>query len=178
MKTPQTPQTPQTPRTIVVALVGAAITAACVHIVDPREAANTDVGLQVWAQVTPATLSIRDTVTRLRIRVNVKNPGRDTLRIDNGGLPCSATTDPVDGRGLQHSMRIGDDTDPLDAGPRGDVCGTLLLVFPPRRTRSVDFYVTIKGWRAGGWPVVTEEYRVRSYFAGYEGYSAVFTLIP
>ena len=159
-------------------LFAAATALACVHIIDPREAANTDVGLQVWAQVSPLTLSIRDTVTRLRIRVSAKNPGRDTIRVNNGGLPCSATPDPVDGRGLQHSMRIADANEDLNAGPPGDVCGTTLLLFPPRRTRAIDFFVTIKGWKAGPWPLVTQGYRVRSYFAGYEGESAEFTLVP
>ncbi len=160
------------------ALVGVTIVAACVQIIDPRDAANTDAGLQVWAQVSPLTLSIRDTVTRVRIRISAKNPGRDTLHVNNGGMPCSATVDPVDGRGLLHSMRIGNETDPLDAGPRGDVCGTTLAVFPPRRTRAVDFYVTMKGWRSGGWSLAPDEYRVRGFFAGYEGYSTVLTLVP
>jgi len=159
-------------------LLAAATVLACVHIIDPREAANTDVGLQVWAQVSPLTLSITDTVSRLRIRVSAKNPGRDTIRVVNGGLPCSATLDPVIGQGLEHSMRIADGADDLNAGPHGDTCGTLLLIFPPRRSRSIDFYVTIKGWKAGGWPLVTQTYRVRSYFAGYEGYSTIFTLVP
>lgn len=158
-------------------LLAATTALACVHIIDPREAANTDVGLQVWAQVSPLTLSVTDTVSRLRIRVSAKNPGRDTIRVNNGGLPCSAPLDPVDGQGLQHSVRIADANDDLNAGPHGDVCGTALLIFPPRRTRSIDFYVTIKGWKSGGWPLVMQEYRVRSYFAGYEGNSTVFTLV-
>ena len=159
-------------------LLAAATALACVHIIDPREAANTDVGLQVWAQVSPQTLSITDTVSRLRIRVSAKNPGRDTIRVVNGGLPCSVPLDPVGGQGLEHSMRIADDNHDLNAGPGADVCGTALLIFPPRHTRSIDFYVTIKGWKAGSWPLVAQPYRVRSYFAGYEGYSAAFTLVP
>lgn len=160
----------------VAALTAAAV--ACAHFIDPREAANTDVGLQVWASVVPTTLSIRDTVSRLRIRISAKNPGQDTVRVDNGGSPCTTPLDPAASRGVQHSMRIADADNDLDAGPRADLCGTTLLIFPPKRTRAVDFYVTIKQWRAGGWPLVARDYRVRSYFAGYEGYSALFTLVP
>jgi hypothetical protein len=151
---------------------------ACVQLIDPKSAANTDIGLQVWAQVTPVEFSVQDTVSRIRIRISAKNPGTDTIRIENGGPACDQTTDPVDARGLLHSMRIADDARPLEAGPGGDVCGTSFLVFGPKRTRSWDFFVTIPAWRAAGYPVVAQEYRVRSYFAGYEGYSALFKLIP
>lgn len=148
------------------------------HIIDPREAANTDVGLQVWVTVTPLSLSISDSVTRVRVRVSAKNPGRDTLAIDNGGLPCVLTDDPIDSKGLLHSMRIADDDSEFDAGPRGDVCGTSLLIFPPRRTRQRDFYITTRSWTDSGYPLVARDYRVRSYFAGYEGYSAVLRMVP
>ncbi len=155
-----------------------AVLGACVHLIDPRQAANTDIGLQVWAQVTPTSFSVSDTVSRIRIRVSVKNPGQDTVRVDNGGPACDQRPDPVDGRGLLHSMRIGDDTRDLNAGPGADICGTTLLVFPPKRSRSWDFYVSIPQWKAAGYPVLTQEYRARSYFAGYEGYSALFKLTP
>lgn len=166
-------------RVLVAAIpIAAALSVACVHLIDPRQAANTDIGLQVWAQVVPIEVSVRDTVTRLRIRVSAKNPGRDTIKVNNGGPPCSVPLDPADGRYLMHSMRIADENSDLDAGPGGDVCGQTLLTFPPRRTRSVDFYITMTKWKAGGWPLTPQQYRVRSYFAGYEGYSTVFTLNP
>ena len=158
-------------------LLGALFAAACVHIIDPREAANTDVGLQVWVQVAPLTLSMRDTVTRLRIRVYAKNPGRDTIRVANGGLPCTQPLDPVTGQGLEFSARMAEDNNELNAGPPQDLCGTSLLVFSPRRQRSYDFRLSMKEWQAG-WPVVAKEYRVRSFFAGYEGYQAVVTVTP
>ena len=166
-------------RVFVVAIaIAAAASAACVHLIDPRESANTDIGLQVWAQVSPIGISASDTVTRLRVRINAKNPGRDTIRVNNGGPPCSMPLDPATGQYLMHSMRIADENSDLDAGPRGDLCGPTFLTFPPRRTRSIDFYVTMKQWKAGGWPMTPKQYRVRSYFAGYEGYSTVFTLQP
>ena len=148
------------------------------RLIDPRLAANTDVGLQVWAQVVPTELSLSDTVSRLRIRVTAKNPGQDTIFVDNGGPTCDVQPDPIAGRGLLQSMRIADDTHPLTAGPGGDQCGTTILLFSPKRSRSWDFYVTIKQWKAAGFPAVAQEYRVRSYFAGYEGYSALFKLTP
>ena len=158
--------------------LAAAAFVACVDFLDPREAANTDLGLQVWAQVSPIELSVRDTVTRVRIRVSAKNPGRDTITVNNGGPPCSMPLDPAAGRNLMHSMRIADDNSDLDAGPRADLCGQTLLTFPPRRTRSVDFFVTVKRWKDGGWALTPQQYRVRSYFAGYEGYGTVFKLLP
>jgi hypothetical protein len=154
-----------------------ALLMACVQIIDPREAANTDVGLQVWVQVAPATLSIRDTLTRVRIRVYAKNPSRDTLRINNGGSPCDTPLDPATSQGVLFSARIVDDDDELNAGPPKDLCGTSSLMFTPRRQRSFDFYVTIKEWKVD-YAVVAKEYRVRSYFAGYEGYQALLTVTP
>jgi len=162
-------------------LVGAIVASAlgaCVHLIDPRTASNTDIGLQVWVQVTPAEFSVSDTVNRIRIRINAKNPGQDTIVVDNGGPGCDRQPDPAVGRGLEHSMRIGDDAHPLDAGPSGDVCGNTFLKFPPKKTRPFDFYVSIAEWKRQGFKVVTQEYRIRSYFAGYEGYSALFKLIP
>lgn len=159
-------------------MVGLPALGACVHLIDPRQAANTDIGLQVWAQVTPTVFSISDTVSRIRIRINAQNPGQDTVVVENGGPTCDQRLDPVDGRGLLHSMRIADDTRALNAGPGADICGTTLLIFPPRKMRSWDFFVSVKAWQAGGFPLVTQEYRARSYFAGYEGYSALFRLVP
>lgn len=155
----------------------AAAVSSCVHLIDPRQAANTDIGLQVWAQVTPTEFPMSDTVSRIRIRINAKNPGQDTILVDNGGPACDIQPDPSAGRGLLHSMRIADDTHQLAAGPGGDLCGTTILKFKPKQTRSWDFYVTMRQWTAAGYPIVTQEYRVRSYFAGYEGYSALFKLI-
>jgi hypothetical protein len=151
---------------------------ACVHLVDPRQAANTDIGLQVWAQVVPVEFSVQDTTSRIRIRINAKNPGQDTIRVDNGGPACDKQPDPAAGRGLLFSMRIADDTHLLDAGPGADLCGTTILIFVPKKTRSWDFYVSMADWKASGIPLVTQEYRARSYFAGYEGYSALFKLVP
>jgi hypothetical protein len=151
---------------------------ACVHLIDPATAANTEIGLQVWAQVVPTEFSISDTVSRIRIRVNAKNPSLDTIFVENGGPTCDKQPDPIDGRGLLFSMRIADDTHLLDAGPGKDLCGTTILKFVPRKTRTWDFYVTMPEWKAAGYPIVTGEYRARSFFAGYEGYSALFKLVP
>lgn len=157
--------------------LAAAHLVACVHLIDPRESANTEIGLQVWAQVTPIEISLRDTVTSIRVRINAKNPGRDTIIVNNGGPPCSIPLDPAQGRYLMHSYRVASELNELDAGPRGDLCGQTLLKFAPRRTRSVDFRFTMKQWR-GGWTVGTQQFRVRSYFAGYEGYGGVITVKP
>jgi hypothetical protein len=93
---------------------------ACVHLIDPATAANTEIGLQVWAQVVPTEFSISDTVSRIRIRINAKNPGNDTILVENGGPACDKQPDPIDGVGLLFSMRIGDDNHLLDAGPGAD----------------------------------------------------------
>ena len=167
----------RSPRVLAAALLAAALGVACVHLIDPRETANTDIGLQVWAVVTPIEISLSDTVTSIRVRINAKNPGRDTITVNNGGPPCSITPDPAEGRYLMHSLRVASDANELDAGPRGDFCGATLLKFPPRRTRSVDFRFTMKTWR-NGWTVGAQQYRLRSYFAGYEGYSGVITVTP
>ncbi len=152
--------------------------AACVRLIDPRTAANTDIGLQVWVTVTPTQFSISDTASRIRIRVSAKNPGNDTIVVDNGGPACDKQADPLAGRGLLFSMRIGDDTRILDAGPGADICGTTLLLFVPKKSRSWDFYVSMKSWQDAGYPLLAQEYRARSFFAGHEGYSALFKLTP
>ena len=144
-------------RQIGYAAAACAVLTACVHLIDPREAANTDIGLQVWAQVTPTEFSVSDTISRIRIRINAKNPGQDTIDVDNGGPTCDVQPDPATGRGLLQSMRIADDTHQMDAGPGADICGTTTLRFVPKKTRSWDFYVSMKQWRASGRPPLTQE---------------------
>jgi hypothetical protein len=157
-------------------LVGALT--ACVHLIDPATAANTDIGLQVYVTVTPTELRISDTTSYIRIRVTAKNPGSDTVRVVNGGPACDKTPDPIDGTGLLWSMRIADESHVVDAGPGGDVCGMIPLTFLPKKPRSFDFFVSAKSWQASGFPIVAKEYRARSFFAGYEGYSALFRVVP
>jgi len=79
----------------VVAVAALAVLGSCVHLIDPRQAANTDIGLQVWVQVLPVEFSTSDTVSRIRIRVSAKNPGQDTIHVDNGGPTCDVQPDPA-----------------------------------------------------------------------------------
>lgn len=55
---------------------------------------NTDVGLRVWAAVSPSSISIRDTTATLRIRVYVANPTSHEITVSTGGPPYVSTTNP------------------------------------------------------------------------------------
>jgi hypothetical protein len=110
-------------------LVALAFLSACGDsIVGP----NTDVGLAVWAEVSPSTASISDTAAALRIRVYVSNTSFKEIRVRSGGPPYGFTNDPARSQGLWGSTRIANDSDPLHAGPSVDWWGDSVYVFPPR----------------------------------------------
>ena len=48
---------------------------------------NTDVGLRVWADVSPRILNIRDTAATLIIRVYVENGSSHEITVVSGGPP-------------------------------------------------------------------------------------------
>ena len=139
---------------------------------------NTTIGLRVWAEVAPATLSIRDTAAVLRIRVYVENPAGDTLRVRSGAPPFIFTSDPTRSQGLKVSFRIASATDSLNAGPNTDYWGDSVYVFPPHDVEYTEATVSIHQWRVAGWPLVPGHLRLRAWFNGHEGSSAPFQLVP
>ena len=156
-------------------LVALAFLSACSDsIVGP----NTDVGLAVWAEVSPSTASITDTAAALRIRVYVSNSSFKEIRVRSGGPPYGFTNDPARSQGLWGSTRIANDSDPLHAGPSVDWWGDSVYVFPPRYREYNERVWTLKEWRALGWPLVPGRYRVRSWFNAREGRSSDFMLTP
>jgi hypothetical protein len=139
---------------------------------------NTDVGLSVWAEVSPASSSSQDSTTPLSLRVYVANPTYHVISVVGGGPPYVFTGDPARAVGLWGSMRIASDTSPLNAGPSADWFGDSVYVFSPRRVEYNEMRITLRDWRAGGWPVIPGVYRVRSWFNAREGKSALLTLTP
>jgi hypothetical protein len=139
---------------------------------------NTDLGLRVWAEVSPARVSVRDTARVLRIRVYVTNPRGDSVRVVSGGPPYVFTPDPSRSVGLWGSVRIGSAASPLNAGPNVDWWGDSVYVLPPRATMYDEYRVRLGDWRAGGWPLAAGDYRVRGWFNAREGASAELVLIP
>jgi hypothetical protein len=134
--------------------------------------------LRVWADVSPARLSLSDSTAALRVRIYVQNPGGDSLRLVSGGPPYVFTNDPADSRGLEQSFRIASADDLLRAGPGTDYWGNAVYTFGPRATRYTEAVIQLKDWRAQGYPLAPGVLRVRSYFNGREGSSATFTLVP
>jgi hypothetical protein len=149
---------------------------SCESPVAPKP--NTPIGLRVWTEVAPTSLSIGDSTATLRIRVYVENPAGDTLRVRSGGPPYIFTSDPAQSQGLEESFRIASATDFLNAGPDTDYWGDSVYVFPPHDMEYTEAVVSIRQWRAGGWPLIPGPLRVRSWFNGREGSSASFQLVP
>jgi hypothetical protein len=139
---------------------------------------NTDVGLSVWAEALPASISIQDSTTPISLRVYVANPSYHVIRVVGGGPPYVSTGDPARTVGMWGSMRIGTDTNPLNAGPNADWFGDSVYVFAPRRIQYNERRITLRDWRAGGWAVLPGIYRVRGWFNAREGKSALLTLVP
>jgi hypothetical protein len=139
---------------------------------------NTDVGLSVWAEVSPTSVSIRDSTAVLRIRVYVSNTSIVEIRVVSGGPPYRFTADPDRSQGLWGSYRIANDVDPLNAGPSVDWWGDSVYVFTARHTDYNERLVSLSDWKAGGWTLAPGRYRVRSWFNGREGKSATFDLTP
>jgi hypothetical protein len=155
-------------------LVVASLTAACSDGLAP----NTDVGLRVWAEVIPASVSVRDSAAVLRIRVNVHNPSRRVIRVVSGGPPYVFTSDPAQSRGLWGSFRIACDSSPLNCGPNTDWWGDSAYVFAPRTTQYDETVITLRTWKEGGWALRPGPYRVRAWFNAREGESALLVMLP
>lgn len=139
---------------------------------------NTPIGLLVWAEVIPDSVAISDSTATLRIRVYVENPAGDTLRVTSGGPPYVFTRDPAQSRGLEESFRIASATDSLHAGPSFDYWGKAVYVFPPYDAEYTEAVISIREWRAEGWPLAPASLRVRAWFNGHEGTSAPLTFVP
>ena len=148
--------------------------AGCRDALEP----NTDVGLHVRAEVAPNRVSLRDTASLIRMRVQVTNPSRRTIRVVSGGPPYRFAGDPARSRGLWGSLRIANDTSELNGGPGVDWWGDSVYVFPPRRGGYNEYSLTLAEWRARGAAPVAGRYRVRGWFNGREGASAELILVP
>lgn len=141
-------------------------------------APNTDVGLRVWAAVSPTTVSARDTAALLRLRVYASNPSRHAVHVVSGGPPYVFTTNPAATKGLWGSLRIANAESPLNAGPNVDWWGQPVYAFAPRETQYNEYWVSLQDWRARGWALTPGEYRIRGWFNGREGGSATLTITP
>jgi hypothetical protein len=141
-------------------------------------APNTDVGLRVWADVSPSQLSVNDSLTVVRVNVKVQNGTGRVIRVVSGGPPYVFTNDPADSKGLWGSFRVSCDRSPLNCGPSIDWWGDSVYVFKAWTTYRDEATFTLKSWRAGGWEVMVGSYTVRAWFNGREGTAASFSLSP
>ena len=139
---------------------------------------NTDVGLSVWTEVSPLYLSIRDTTTVLHMRVFVANKTNHEIRVVSGGPPYHFTNNPAPNSGLWGSLRIARGTDSLNAGPSVDWWGDSVYVYPAHYVDYDEQAITLRQWKAGGWPVTVGAYTARGWFNGREGESAPFFFVP
>ncbi|PYO80208.1 MAG: hypothetical protein DMD63_01880 [Gemmatimonadetes bacterium] len=143
----------------------------CSDVIGP----NTDVGLSVWADVSPTFLSIRDTITPIRIRVYVSNTTGHEIRVVSGGPPYVFTSDPARNSGTWGSFRITKNDSLINWGPGIDWWGDSVYVFRAHYTEYNEEVVTLAKWK--GWNLAPGLYRVRSWFNTREGRSAPFYLI-
>ncbi len=150
------------------------LVAACGDTLAP----NTDVGLRVWADVQPSSVSISNPSASLRIRVYVANPTSHAIQVVSGGPPYVFTGDPSASRGLWGSFRIANNQSPLNAGPNTDWWGQPEYHFAPKSAVYDEKVITLRDWRAGGWDLSPGRFRVRSWFNGREGESDEFVLTP
>jgi hypothetical protein len=141
---------------------------------------NTDVGLSVWTEVSPTFLSIRDTTTVLHMRVFVGNKTNHEIRVVSGGPPYVFTfgNEPLPHSGLWGSLRIARGADLLNAGPGVDWWGDSVYVFPAHHAEYNEQAMTLREWKARGWPVTAGNYIARGWFNGREGKSALFFFVP
>jgi hypothetical protein len=143
-------------------------------------APNTDVGLSVWTQVSPSVLSIRDTNTVIHMRVFVANKTNHEIRVVSGGPPYVFTfgNEPLPHSGLWGSLRIARDTNSFHAGPGTDWWGDSVYVFPAHHAEYNEQTITLREWKAHGWPAPSGNYLARGWFNGREGKSAPFFFVP
>jgi hypothetical protein len=145
---------------------------------DSLLAPNTDVGLRVWVEVLPRFASVSDTTATIRIRLYFENPSSSELTIISGAPPYRFTANPAGSIGLSGSIRIAGDADSLFAGPSTDWWGQPVYTFRPRSRSYEESLIPMKTWRSGGSPVKPGKYRVRGWFNGREGKSAMLILKP
>lgn len=146
----------------------------CSELVAP----NTDVGLSVWADASPALVHLSDTAATVRIRVHAANFGRMPLRIQSGGPPYVAAADPTRGRGFAEEYRLAHGENPLTAGPTKDWGWDTVYVFGGRSQEYVETVIPMRQWSPHGVLPDTGTYTVRSYFNQREGASARFRIVP
>jgi hypothetical protein len=141
---------------------------------------NTDVGLSVWAEVSPTFLSIRDTTTVLHMRVFVGNKTNDEIRVVSGGPPYVFTfgNEPAPHSGLWGSLRVARGADLLNAGPAVDWWGDSVYVFAAHHAEYNEQAITLREWKKRGWPLTAGNYTARAWFNGREGKSAPFFFLP
>jgi hypothetical protein len=158
------------------ALAIASASSSCDSPIAPEP--NTSIGLRVWAEVIPTTLSISDTAARIRVRVYAQNPTSDSLSIISGGPPYIFTSDPTRSQGLEQGFRIASATDSLNAGPYRDYWGQPVYKFGPREGTYTEAVLGVRDWLAGGWSLAPGTLTVRAYFNGKEGSSVSLHVIP
>jgi hypothetical protein len=154
------------------ALLAAMVLMSC----DGLEPSNTDLGLRVEASVSPRLVRISDTMAVLHIRVTVTNPADTDVIIATGGPPYRITRDPEESVGLGQSFRIASSADSLNGGPSADWWGSPVDTVRAGRGVYAAHDVSLKDWRAGGWPLQPGAYRVRAYYNGREGLPAEFRI--
>lgn len=155
--------------------------AACAGVLSCTEAfepVNVDPGLNVWAEVSPAMLSIKDANRPIEVRLNVRNPTGREMRISSGGPPYVFDRNPALSKGLWGSFRIGCPEAPLNCGPNTDWFGDSVFVLPARQTVADKATFTLKEWYDGGWPITVRVYHIRVWFNGREGASATLNIVP
>lgn len=137
---------------------------------------NTDIGLRVWATVSPSSVSLRDATDSLRIRVYVANPADREITVITGGPPYVNTSNPANSKGLWGSFRIMDPGGFMRGGPAADWFGQPRYVFEPKRSEYGEHVLSLKEWIANG--LKPGVYTIRSWFNAREGESARFTVNP
>ena len=158
-------------------VLGFALT-GLVACADRLVAPNTDIGLRVWATVSPAMISIRDSTATVHLQVRVHNPSDRSIRVVSGGPPYRFTTDPANSRGLWGSIRIANRFSALNAGPNVDWWGDSVYVIAPHQVQLNEYAITLAEWRKRGWIPTPGALTVRSWFNGREGGSAALILVP
>ena len=159
-------------RACFLSIVSLALLASCS---DLPSAPNTDLGLAVWADVSPSFVGASDSEAVLHLRVYARNPTGRTITVP-GGPPYVFSTDPALTRNIWGSLRIANRASPLNAGPNVDWWGQHVYVFAPHETQYSEMIVTVRQWRSEGWTFEPGPYRVRGWFNAQEGTPATLVV--